>query len=135
MDGPCLNYQIKQCDAPCINNISLEDYKRNIKRAKLLLQGKYKTIIKQLERDMNRYSKNMEFEKAAMVRDQIDTIKITLEKQSIQPTREVDQDIIGIDHNDSEAAVVIISVRNGKTNKKCRFFSGTFAYFRYITAS
>lgn len=118
MDGPCLNYQIKQCDAPCINNISLEDYKRNIKRAKLLLQGKYKTIIKQLERDMKRYSKNMEFEKAAMIRDQIDTIKITLEKQSIQPTMEVDQDIIGIDHNDSEAAVVIISVRNGKTNKK-----------------
>ena len=60
----------------------------------------------------------MEFEKAAMIRDQIDTIKITLEKQSIQPTKEVDQDIIGIDHNDYEAAVVIISVRNGKTNKK-----------------
>lgn len=118
MDGPCLNYQIKQCDAPCINNISQSDYKKNIKRAKLLLQGKYKTIIKQLERDMNKCSKNMEFEKAAMYRDQIDTIKITLEKQSIQPAKEVDQDIIGIDHNDSEAAVVIISVRNGKTNKK-----------------
>ena len=67
---------------------------------------------------MNRYSKNMEYEKAARIRDQIETIKVTLEKQNIQPTQEVDQDIIGIDHNDSEAAVVIISVRNGKTNKK-----------------
>ncbi len=118
MDGPCLNYQIKQCSAPCTNNISQKDYNRNIKRAKLLLQGKHKTILKQLERDMNKYSKNMEFEKAAMVRDQIETIKVTLEKQNIQPTQEVDQDIIGIDHNDSEAAVVIISVREGKTNKK-----------------
>jgi len=118
MDGPCLNYQIKQCDAPCINNISLEDYNRNIRRVKLLLQGKYKTIIKQLERDMRKCSKNMEYEKAALIRDQIQTIKITLEQQNIQPTRDVDQDIIGIDHNSNEAAVVILSVRNGKTNKK-----------------
>ncbi len=118
MDGPCLNYQIKQCDAPCKNNISQKDYNRNIKRAKLMLQGKYKTILRQLEGDMKKYSKNMEFEKAAMMRDQIETIKVTLEKQNIQPTRDVDQDIIGIDHNESEAAVVIISVRNGKTNKK-----------------
>lgn len=118
MDGPCLNYQIKQCSAPCINNISQEDYMKNIKRVKLLLQGKYKTIIKQLKREMNRYAKNMEFEKAALVRDQIETITVTLEKQNIQPTMEVDQDIIGIDHNEKEAAVVIISVRHGKTNKK-----------------
>lgn len=118
MDGPCLNYQIKQCCAPCSNSVSKEEYNRNIKRAKLLLQGKYKTILKQLEKDMKRYSKNMEFEKAALTRDQIQTIRVTLEKQNIQPTQDVDQDIIGIDHNDSQAAVVIISVRNGKTNKK-----------------
>lgn len=118
MDGPCLNYQIKQCSAPCINKISQKEYNRNIRRAKLLLQGRYKKTIKKLEKDMKHYSKNLEFEKAAMVRDQIETIKITLEKQNIQPTKDVDQDIIGIDHNDQEAAVVIISVRNGKTNKK-----------------
>lgn len=118
MDGPCLNYQIKQCSAPCVNYISQEDYNKNIKRVKLLLMGRYKTILKQLEKDMNKYSKNMEFEKAAIIRDQIENIQVTLEKQNIQPTKDVDQDIIGIDHNDSEAAVVIISVRNGKTNKK-----------------
>ena len=43
MDGPCLNYQIKQCSAPCVNYISQEEYNRNIRRVKLLLQGKYKT--------------------------------------------------------------------------------------------
>lgn len=118
MDGPCLNYQIKQCSGPCSNKISKEEYHKNIKRAKLLLQGKYKTIIRQLTREMNKYSKNMQFEKAALVRDQIDTIKITLEKQSIQPTRDINQDIIGIDANENKAAVVIISVRQGKTNKK-----------------
>ena len=118
MDGPCLNYQIKQCSAPCIGNISQEDYQKNIRRVKLLLQGKYKTLIKQLKRQMNKYSKNMEFEKAALVRDQIETITVTLEKQNIQPTKDVDQDIIGIDHNGNQAAVVIISVRSGKTNKK-----------------
>lgn len=118
MDGPCLNYQIKQCSAPCVNRISQEEYNRNIRRVKLLLQGKYKTILKKLRRDMNRYSRNMEFEKAAIIRDQMDTISITLEKQNIQPNMDVNQDIIGIDHNDTEAAVVILSVRNGKTNRK-----------------
>lgn len=118
MDGPCLNYQIKQCSAPCVNYISQEEYNRNIRRVKLLLQGKYKTTIKKLKKDMNRYAKNMEFEKAAMLRDQIDTIKITLEKQNIQPNQDVNQDIIGFDHNNEEAAVVILSVRSGKTNKK-----------------
>lgn len=118
MDGPCLNYQIKQCSGPCINKISQKEYNKNIRRVKLLLQGKYKTILKKLERDMRRYSKNMEFEKAALVRDQINTITVTLEKQNIQPNQDVDQDIIGIDSNGREAAVVILSVRNGKTNKK-----------------
>lgn len=118
MDGPCLNYQIKQCSAPCVNYITTEDYNKNIRRVKLLLMGRYKTILKQLEKEMNKYSKNMEFEKAAIIRDQIENIQVTLEKQNIQPTKDVDQDIIGIDHNDSEAAVVIISVRSGKTNKK-----------------
>ena len=118
MDGPCLNYQIKQCSGPCINKITEKEYNSNIRRAKLLLQGKYKTIIKNMEKEMNKCSKNMEFEKAALLRDQINMIQVTLEKQNIQPTMEVDQDIIGIDHNDNEAAVVIISVRNGKTNKK-----------------
>lgn len=118
MDGPCLNYQIKQCSAPCVNYITQEEYNKNIRRVKLLLMGRYKTILKQLEKEMSKYSKNMEFEKAAIIRDQIENIQVTLEKQNIQPTKDVDQDIIGIDHNDSEAAVVIISVRNGKTNKK-----------------
>ncbi len=118
MDGPCLNYQIKQCSGPCVNYITQEEYTKNVKRVKLLLQGKYKTIIKNLKKDMNKFSKNMEFEKAAMVRDQIETIEITLEKQNIQPTEDVNQDIIGIEHNDNEAAVVILSIRGGKTNKK-----------------
>ncbi|RAP50293.1 MAG: excinuclease ABC subunit C, partial [Methanosphaera sp. rholeuAM74] len=118
MDGPCLNYQIKQCSAPCCGYISGEDYASNVRRAKLLLGGKYKTILKQLKKDMKRYSEAMEFEKAALVRDQIETISVTLEKQNIQPNMDVNQDIIGIDHDDSTAAVVVISVRNGKTNRK-----------------
>jgi len=118
MDGPCLNYQINQCSAPCSNKISLEDYNSNIRRAKLLLGGKYKTILKQLEKEMKEFSKNLEFEKAAITRDQIETIKITLEQQEIQPNKQVNQDVIGIDHNDERAAVVILSIRHGKTNKK-----------------
>ncbi|MCD7781398.1 MAG: excinuclease ABC subunit UvrC [Methanosphaera sp.] len=118
MDGPCLNYQIKQCCAPCTGKVTHEEYKRRIRRVKLLLQGKYKMILRKLRRDMNRYAKNMEYEKAALIRDQIDTIQVTLEKQNIQPNRSIDHDIIGLDYEDNIAVVTIISVRNGKTSQK-----------------
>ncbi len=118
MDGPCLNYQIKQCSGPCIGEITQKEYKQNLRRVKYLLQGKYKTILKNLKRDMKRYSKNMEFEKAAIVRDQIQTIETTLEKQNIQPNSTKDLDIVGIDQEDNMAVVVVLSVRSGKTNKK-----------------
>ncbi|MDD6534941.1 MAG: excinuclease ABC subunit UvrC [Methanosphaera sp.] len=118
MDGPCLNYQIKQCSAPCINAISYDEYMENIEYAKQLLGGKYVEIIQKLESDMHESSKNMEFEKAAILRDQIDTIKVTLEKQNIQITQDLNQDIIAIEHNTHQASVVILSVRGGKTSRK-----------------
>lgn len=118
LKGPCLNYQIKQCSGPCINEITYENYQKNIKHAKQLLSGKYKTILNNLEREMNRNAKNMEFEKAAIIRDQIETIKVTLEKQHIQQTNDINEDIIAIDHNNKQASVVIFAIRNGKTNKK-----------------
>lgn len=118
MNGPCLNYQIKQCSAPCINNITYDEYQKNIKHVKQLLSGKYKTIIKNMQQEMKRDAKNMNFEKAAILRDQIDTIKVTLEKQHIQLTENVDEDIIAIEHNNHEASVTILSVRGGKTSRK-----------------
>ncbi len=118
MDGPCLNYQIKQCSAPCDGKITKEEYDNNIKKAKLLLKGRYKTIVKNLNKEMKEYSKNLQFEKAAITRDQIETITNTIEKQNLQVTKEVDQDIIGFDYDKSEAAVVILSVRDGRTNRK-----------------
>ena len=67
---------------------------------------------------MNKSSENMEFEKAAILRDQINTIEVTLEKQNIQLTEDVNHDIIAIANNDKQASVVILSVRSGKTTRK-----------------
>jgi excinuclease ABC subunit C len=71
---PCLDYHIGLCDAPCINNISEAEYKRNIRHVCLILQGKKDELLKSLHEDMARYVQDKNFECAAKVRDQIRAI-------------------------------------------------------------
>jgi excinuclease ABC subunit C len=66
---PCFNASIKLCPGTCVGMISKEEYKSTIKNIKNLFEGKRETIIKDLEKQMNQYSKSMEFEKAARVRN------------------------------------------------------------------
>lgn len=70
----CLDYHIGLCDAPCINNISAEDYKRNIRNVCLILEGKKNELLKSLHADMDRFAQDKNFEQAAKVRDQIRAI-------------------------------------------------------------
>jgi excinuclease ABC subunit C len=71
---PCLDYHIGLCDAPCIGNISEEEYKRNIRHVCLILQGKKDELLRSLHEDMERYVQDKNFECAAKVRDQIRAI-------------------------------------------------------------
>ena len=68
-DRPCLNYHIKKCLAPCQNYVSKEEYKKQIDQIIMLLSGKTENIIKSAKQEMDEYSKNLEFEKAANVRE------------------------------------------------------------------
>ena len=70
----CLDYHIGLCDAPCIGEISKNDYLRNIKKIKLILEGKKGTLLKSLNREMETSAKKCEYEQAAKVRDQIRAI-------------------------------------------------------------
>ncbi|MBI5149643.1 MAG: excinuclease ABC subunit UvrC [Candidatus Omnitrophica bacterium] len=70
----CLDYHIGLCDAPCIQNISRRDYARNIRRVRLVLEGKKDTLYKSLKQDMEEMAREQQFEQAAKVRDQIRAI-------------------------------------------------------------
>ena len=115
MNGPCLNAQIDLCNAPCDGKISKEEYSEIINKIDLFFQGKYSTIVKNLKSEMMEAAANEEFEKAAVIRDQIASIEEIMEKQFVDLVDDdLDQDVIAIAPGEDEVVVIIMPVRNGK---------------------
>ena len=115
MDGPCLNAQIDLCYAPCDGKISKEEYSEIINKIDLFFQGKYLTIVKNLKREMAEAAMNEEYEKAAVIRDQIASIEEIMEKQFVDLVDDdLDQDVIAIAPGKNEVVVIIMPIRNGK---------------------
>lgn len=89
-ERPCLNYHIKQCDAPCQGYISQEDYGAAIAEVLKFLNGNYDVILKELEEKMNTASENLEFERAIEYRELINSVKKIAQKQKITDSRETE---------------------------------------------
>lgn len=113
-DRACLNYHIKKCMAPCMGYVSKEDYKKQIDQIIMLLEGKIDNIIKMAKNEMDEYSKNFEFEKAAGVRDRILAIERITEKQRVSNFSENNIDVIGLYKNEVTVCIEIFFVRNSK---------------------
>ncbi|WP_405267756.1 excinuclease ABC subunit UvrC [Methanobrevibacter sp.] len=115
MNGPCLNSQIDLCYAPCDGKISKEDYAEIINKIDLFFQGKYSIIVDNLKKEMIAAANNEEFEKAAVIRDQITSIEEIMEKQLVDfVDDDLDQDVIAIAPGENEVVVIIMPIRNGK---------------------
>ena len=115
MNGPCLNSQIDLCYAPCDGRITKEEYAEIIKKIDLFFQGKYSAIVKDLKKEMMEAAKNEEFEKAAVIRDQISSIEEIMEKQFVDLVDDdLDQDVIALAPGEDEVVVLIMPIRNGK---------------------
>ena len=113
-DRPCLYYQIGQCNAPCNGYISGEEYRKNVTKAINFLNGDYKETISSLTADMKKYAEEMEFEKAAEMRDLIESINHITNKQKMNNTNGEDRDIIAYASNETDTVVSIFFVREGK---------------------
>ncbi len=115
MNGPCLNSQIDLCYAPCAGKITQKEYSEIINKIDLFFQGKYSVIVKNLKREMMEAASNEEFEKAAVLRDQISSIEDIMEKQFVDLVDDdLDQDVIAIAPDEDNVVVIIMPVRNGK---------------------
>ena len=82
--GPCLYYHIQKCQAPCIGKVDKEQYQKWIEDIIYILEGKYGKLFSKLDRQMKEFSAALEFEKAALIRDQLDAIRILKEKQAVE---------------------------------------------------
>ncbi|MDO5804631.1 MAG: excinuclease ABC subunit UvrC [Clostridia bacterium] len=118
---PCLNYHIGQCKAVCTGNVSEEEYNKMIGEILDFLGGKTENVVKNLTSKMLKYSAEMEFEKAAEVRDTIESIKILNQKQIIENLHIDDRDVIGFARGIRECIMQIFFIRGGKITGREHF--------------
>ena len=129
MNGPCLNSQIDLCYAPCDGNITEEEYGEIINKIDLFFQGKYSVIVKNLKKEMRESAENEEYEKAAVLRDQIASIEEIMEKQFVDlADDDLDQDVIAIAKGKLDIYVVIMPIRNGKITGRDDFLMSGSEY-------
>lgn len=110
----CLYYQIGQCPAPCQGYISKEAYRENFQKALRILQGDTKDLIRELTDKMQQYAVNMDFEQAALIRDQIQSIEKITERQKITADDNGDRDVMALARGGDEAVVQVFFIRGGK---------------------
>ncbi len=111
---PCLFHQIGQCSAPCHGKISRDDYRRLVDGVIQLLAGRESEVIASLWQRMETAAQAMDYEQAALVRDQIRLIKHSVEKQRVAEHGGGDQDVIGLHQDGGEVEMTLLFVRNGK---------------------
>lgn len=119
-DRPCIYYQIGRCLAPCQRLISPEEYKKLIKNVELFLSGKQMQLVNELKAQMEKFSENEEYEKAAKYRDSYFDVLKTIEKQKVvYENTNINQDIISLSSDDYMGGISVLQIRNGRlTNKK-----------------
>lgn len=109
---PCLQYQIARCSAPCVQAISEVDYRRDVDRSVMLLEGKNRDVIEQLSDEMANASECLDFERAAELRDQVAALSRVSEKQYISRSGG-NVDIVAAVVEAGVACVQVFFVRNG----------------------
>lgn len=110
---PCLNCQMGRCLGPCTNNVTISDYRHIVDQVRLFLEGRNNELIDRLKKDMTVASDQLDFEKAARIRDQITSINNTIEKQHVVSQRLDDKDIIGLALKEDLCILVILFLRKG----------------------
>ncbi len=118
----CLNYHIKRCLAPCVGYVTKEEYKKQIDEIIDLLEGKTEKIIKELDKQMNEASQNLEFEKAAELRDRKMAIERVSTKQKVSNMTENNIDVIGLYKSELEVCIEIFFVRGSKMIGREHYF-------------
>ncbi len=114
---PCLLYQIKRCSGPCIGQISAQDYRMDVRNAELFLQGKQTEVIAGIETQMQQASERMDYEQAALLRDQMQALRRIREKQFVDSGKALDADVIACAlHNDGSGRVCVnlAMIRGGR---------------------
>lgn len=113
---PCLNFYIKKCVGPCTGNISKEEYQKIVQQVCLFLSGKVAELINELKLKMKNEAQALNFETAAVIRDQIQALQNVMTKQQAVSLSMTDQDVIGVAelNGRKQTCVVVLLIREGR---------------------
>ena len=118
----CLQYQIKRCTGPCVGHTDQESYQRQIEQARLFLEGDSDALIDQQIALMEEYSAALDFERAAEIRDRIETLRRVTEKQFVTDFKG-DMDIIACELSQDFSCIQLFMIRNGTSLGNKPFFN------------
>ena len=111
---PCLLFHIEKCSGPCVGEVSADAYAGLVKEFCDFLDGDTDEVVAKLQDDMNKAAAALEYEKAARLRDRLQSVAKAIEKQQIVGEKSEDIDLIGIAQDELEAAIQIFYVRKGR---------------------
>ena len=113
-ETPCLNYHIKRCMGICQGNVSKEEYMKVINQVIDVLDGKSEALIKKIDADMQKASSELNFEKAAELRDKKISLENLMQKQKMDSFSENNIDVIGIVKYLDKASIEVFNIRNSR---------------------
>jgi excinuclease ABC subunit C len=118
---PCLQHQIRRCTAPCVGLVSQKDYAEQVSDAVLFLQGKNQKVLTRLIARMEQAAQALEFESAALYRDQISTLK-QMQAQQFVAGAQADIDIVALAQERGQSCVQVVSIRGGRNLGQRSYF-------------
>src|SRR5438309_10765303 len=122
LERPCIQYFIHRCNAPCTGWETREGYAATVRDVQQFLEGKDDALAGRLTREMEQAAREEKFERAAVLRDQIQSLNQVRERQKIISTDEVDQDVVGVVRQGADACVELFFVRKGRLVGQESFF-------------
>lgn len=122
LERPCIQYSIHRCNAPCTGWETREGYARTVRDVQRFLEGRDDDLVLRLTREMEQAAAEEKFERAAVLRDQIQALKQVRERQKIISTEPVDQDVVGVVRQGADACVELFFVRRGRLMGQEAFF-------------
>jgi len=119
---PCLLFQIKRCSAPCVGRVSADEYATLVGQAKAFLAGKSSAVQKDLGAAMEAAAENLEFERAAAIRDRLRGLAHIQANDVINPASLTDADVIALHQEAGQSCVQVFFIRGGRNNGNRSFF-------------
>lgn len=120
---PCLQFQIKRCEAPCVGKIAQESYQEGVRQVLLFLQGRHKDLLGEIQQKMKAASEAEHFEEAARWRDLQASLQATLEKQHVVKHFSADEDVLGWARSGDKICLIVFAYREGSlSGNRCYSF-------------